>query len=63
MKSYDYNNTLDLNPYDSLNNREDNPLSPDIFTTPLGGNININQTPTALKLNGKLSQMKSNLPV
>lgn len=43
MNNYDYANTLDVNPYDSINNREDaNLFSPDIFTTPLGGNININ---------------------
>lgn len=64
MNAYDDQiNTIDyLNPYDSLNNREDI-LSPDIFTTPLGGNININQTPSALKLNSKLSNMKTKLPV
>ena len=33
---------MDVNPYDSLNMREDNFLSPDIFTTPLGGNIKVN---------------------
>jgi len=54
---------MDLNPYASLNDREDI-LPPDIFTTPLGGVIknNIHKTPSTIKLTGKLSNLKSNVP-
>lgn len=63
MYPYDETNNMDLNPYASLNDREDI-LSPDIFTTPLGGVIknNIHKTPSTIKLTGKLSNVKSNVP-